>query len=315
MFRHLFAGRLKLWIGGGLVLAVIFVAIFADVLAPYDPYRQNLIRRLRPPFWMQGGSTAHLLGTDNYGRDLLSRLIHGSRISLMVGIASMGLSCFIGLVAGVVAGYRGGRTEQAIMRFADAHMAFPDVLLAILIVAAIGGGAFNLILVLGISRWMIYARVIFGLTRTIKQRPFVEAAASYGGSDLYIIIRHILPQLLPVLTVIATLQVAQMILQETALSFLGLGVPPPAPTWGNILAEGRDRLFVAPWIADSAGIAIILLVLSINIFGNGLRDYFDPRSASPRRHLGAEPGRLKLVVKKLQKLVGRQRQPAVDQAE
>ncbi|WP_342358763.1 ABC transporter permease [Terrarubrum flagellatum] len=305
----------KLWIGGGFVLAIVFVAVFADWIAPYDPYKQNLVRRLRPPFWMSGGSTLNLLGTDNYGRDLLSRLIYGSRISLMVGVASMCLSCLIGLVAGVVAGYRGGRAEQIIMRLADAHMALPDVLLAILIVAAIGGGAFNLILVLGVSRWMIYARVIFGLARSMKQRTFVEAAAAYGASDFYIILRHIIPQMIPVLTVLATLQVAQMILQETALSFLGLGVPPPAATWGNILAEGRDRLFVAPWIADSAGVAIIVLVLAINLFGTGLREYFDPRSASPAGDLGAKTGGLKLAVKKLQELVGGHRKASPREAE
>ncbi|MBM6581190.1 ABC transporter permease [Microvirga sp. BT689] len=277
MARSLFKGQLKLWLGGGFVLAVVLMAIFADWIAPYDPYRQNLLMRLKPPAWMEGGSTRHLLGTDNYGRDLLSRLIYGARISLLVGVSSMVLSCTIGLVAGIFAGYKGGRCEQVIMRLADAHMAFPDILLAIVMVAAMGGGAFNLILVLGISRWMIYARVIFGLTRSIKQRPFVEAAASYGAKDVYITFRHILPQLVPVLTVLAALQVAQMILQETALSFLGLGVPPPAATWGNILAEGRDRLFVAPWIANAAGLAIILLVLSVNLFGNGLRERFDPR--------------------------------------
>lgn len=278
MYAKYFRGRLKLWIGGGIVLAIILMAIFAPILAPYDPFKQSLVARLKPPFWMEGGSFKNLLGTDNYGRDLLSRLIYGSRISLMVAIASMVLSCVIGLTAGIIAGYHGGRTEQVIMRLADAQMAFPDILLAIIVVAALGGGAFNLIVVLGVSRWMIYARVVFGLTRTVKQREFVEAAASYGARDTYLIFRHILPQLIPVLTVLSTLQIAQMILQETALSFLGLGVPPPAATWGNILAEGRDRLFAAPWIANSAGIAIILLVLAVNIFGNGLREKLDPRS-------------------------------------
>lgn len=280
--RQFFRGRAKLVIGGGVVLAIVLAAIFADVIAPYDPYKQNLVQRLKPPFWMEGGSAKYILGTDNYGRDLLSRLIHGTRISLLVGVASMVLSCLIGTVAGVIAGYKGGRIEQAIMRFADAHMAFPDILLAIVMAAAVGGGALNLILVLGVSRWMVYARVIFGLTRTFRERPFVEAAASYGAADRYIIFRHILPQLVPVLTVLATLQIAQMILQETALSFLGLGVPPPAATWGNILAEGRDRLFVAPWISTAAGLAIILLVMGVNTFGNGLREKLDPRAGQGR---------------------------------
>ncbi|HEY6717268.1 MAG TPA: ABC transporter permease, partial [Reyranella sp.] len=196
---------------------------------------------------------------------------------ILVGVSSMLLSALIGSVAGVIAGLRGGATEQAIMRFADAQMAFPDILLAILMVAALGGNALNLILVLGISRWMVYARIVFGLTRTLRQRPFVEAATLYGGGDGYIMRRHILPQVMPVLIVVATLQVAQMILQETALSFLGLGIPPPAATWGNILAEGSTRLFIAPWIANLAGLAIIALVWGVNMLGNGLREHYDPR--------------------------------------
>lgn len=224
----------------------------------------------------------NILGTDNYGRDLLSRLIYGSRTSILVGSTAMALSCVLGTIAGLYAGFKGGKVEQGIMRFADAQMAFPDILLAIIMAAALGGSALNIVLVLGISGWMIYARLVFGLARSLRQRGFVEAAQSYGANDRYIIFRHILPQIVPVLTAVATLQVAQMILQEAALSFLGLGVPPPAPTWGNILAEGRDRLFGAPWIAHAAGIAIIILVFSINMLGNGLRELFDPKSQSGR---------------------------------
>jgi peptide/nickel transport system permease protein len=233
--------------------------------------------RLKPGFWSDKAVAGHFLGTDNYGRDLLSRLIYGSRLSILVGVSSMLLSALIGSTAGVIAGLKGGMTEQAIMRFADAQMAFPDILLAILMVAALGGNALNLILVLGISRWMVYARVVFGLTRSLKQRPFVEAATLYGGGDFYVMRRHILPQVAPVLIVVATLQVAQMILQETALSFLGLGLPPPAATWGNILAEGNTRLFIAPWIANFAGLSIIALVWGVNMLGNGLREHYDPK--------------------------------------
>jgi peptide/nickel transport system permease protein len=188
------------------------------------------------------------------------------------------LSCIVGCAAGLLAGFRGGWVEQAIMRFADAQMAFPDILLAIIMVAALGGNAVNLIIVLGISRWMVYTRVVFGMTRSLRQRPFVEAATLYGGRDGYIMLRHVMPQIMPVLVVLATLQVAQMILQETALSFLGLGLPQPAATWGNILAEGADRLFIDPWIANLAGLCIIILVWGINMLGNGLRERFDPKS-------------------------------------
>ena len=277
--RGWFGERFKIAVGGSLVALVVLAAIFAPLIAPWDPYQQDLMARLKPGFWSANAAPGHLLGTDNYGRDLLSRLIYGSRLSILVGVSSMLLSALIGSVAGVIAGLRGGATEQAIMRFADAQMAFPDILLAILMVAALGGNALNLILVLGISRWMVYARIVFGLTRTLRQRPFVEAATLYGGGDGYIMRRHILPQVMPVLIVVATLQVAQMILQETALSFLGLGIPPPAATWGNILAEGSTRLFIAPWIANLAGLAIIALVWGVNMLGNGLREHYDPRMA------------------------------------
>lgn len=281
-FGRLFDRRLKIALGASIVIGVVLMAIFASWIAPHDPYRQDLIYRLQPPVWSEQGEWKHFLGTDNYGRDLLSRLIYGSRLSIMVGVSSALLSAVLGTVLGMLAGYKGGRLEQVIMRFADAHLAFPEILLAILIIAAIGGSALNLILVLGISGWMVYARVMYNLTRSIRERPFIEAAASHGASDSYIIRRHIFPQLIPVLTVVCTLQVAQMILQETALSFLGLGLPPPTATWGNILAEGRDRLWVAPWIANLSGLAIIIVVWGINMLGNGLREQLDPKSRDRR---------------------------------
>jgi len=275
--RALFGKRFKISVGGTVLAIAVLCAIFAPLIAPWDPDQQDLMTRLKPGFWSDKAAAGHFLGTDNYGRDLLSRLIYGSRLSILVGVSSMLLSALIGSTAGVIAGLKGGMTEQAIMRFADAQMAFPDILLAILMVAALGGNALNLILVLGVSRWMVYARVVFGLTRSLKQRPFVEAATLYGGGDFYVMRRHIIPQVAPILIVVATLQVAQMILQETALSFLGLGLPPPAATWGNILAEGNTRLFIAPWIANFAGLSIIALVWGVNMLGNGLREHYDPK--------------------------------------
>ena len=278
MKRKLFGKRLKIQLGAGIVILIVLMAIFAPLLAPYDPYAQNLMARLVPPVWSEIGSWAHPLGTDNFGRDMLSRLIYGSRISIIVGIAAALLSCTLGAFLGMWAGYFGGRVEQVIMRLADAQLAFPDILFAILIVAAIGGSALNLIMVLGLSGWTVYARVMYNMTRSVKERPFIEASISHGAKAAYIIRQHIFPQLVPILTVVATLQVAQMILQETALSFLGLGLPPPTATWGNMLAEGRDRMWAAPWIANLSGLAIIILVWGINMLGNGLREHYDPNS-------------------------------------
>src|SRR3954454_9493691 len=267
-------------LGTLIVSGAVFVAVFAPFLAPADPDAQELLDRLLPPIWGPGGSAAHWLGTDAYGRDLLSRLLFGARISITIGLAAMLLSCVVGTVLGMLAGYKGGRLAVLVMRVADAQLAVPAILLAILVVATVGGSLFNLVAVLGVSSWMIYARVVFGMTKSLKERPFVEVAAGQGAGEAYILYRHILPHLMPVLTVVSTLQVAQMILTETALSFLGLGLPPPTPSWGNILAEGRDRLMVAPWIADAAGVAIVIVVWGINMLGNGLREQLDPKRIS-----------------------------------
>lgn len=275
----MFTPKVKIVLGAIVVAIFVLVAVFAPALAPYDPLKQDLFSRLIPPVWDARGSLSHILGTDGYGRDVFSRLIYGSRVSILVGVSSMLLSCIIGTLLGMMAGYNGGRTEQLIMRFADAHLAFPEILLAILVVAVLGGSLLNIVIILGVSSWMVYARVVYGLTLSLKERPFIEAGRSHGASASYLIRRHIFPHLLPMIVVVSTLQVAQMILTETALSFLGLGLPPPTPSWGNVLAEGRDRLFVAPWVANSAGVAIILMVWGINTLGNGLRERLDPKAA------------------------------------
>ena len=267
----------KLAAGAAVVSGAILIACAAPWLAPYDPAQQNLLLRLRPPAWSPRGSAAHWLGTDAYGRDLLSRLIYGARVSLLVGTLAMALSSVAGTTLGMAAGWRQGWLGAAVMRLADAQMALPEILLAILVVAALGAGLPNLVLVLAASTWTVHARMAYGLTRRTAALPFVEAARAQGARPLHILWRHILPQLLPVLLVVCTLQVAQLILAETALSFLGLGIPPPTPSWGNILAEGRDRLFLAPWIANSAGLCIIIAVLGVNMLGDGLRGWLDPR--------------------------------------
>ena len=279
MRNAVFNARTKMVCGLVVVVAMTVMAVFAPLLAPHEPNVQDLLDRLLPPAWSVNGTTEHLLGTDAYGRDLLSRLIYGSRISIIVGVSAMGLSCILGSILGMVAGYKGGTSEGVIMRIADAQLAVPAILLAILVVATTGGNLLNLVIVLGVSNWMIYARVTYGMTKSIKELPFIEATVSQGAGLVYMLRRHVLPQIVPVLTAVATLQVAQMILMETALSFLGLGVPPPTPSWGNILAEGRDLLLVTPWIANAAGIAIVILVWGINMLGNGLREELDPKGA------------------------------------
>ncbi|MCC7273037.1 MAG: ABC transporter permease [Alphaproteobacteria bacterium] len=282
MRRRLLGRRAKLVIGSTILAAALGLAILGPWLAPHDPIQQNLMIRLRPPFWGERTVQGYWLGTDNYGRDILSRLILGTRFSILVGISAMLIAGAIGSTLGLVAGYFGGRWEQVIMRFADAYQALPDILLAIVIVAVFGGGLFNLVIVLGVSGWSVYVRIVFGLVRSWRERPFIEAAVASGAGDVYIMARHILPQIVPVLVVVSTLQVAHMILAESALSFLGLGLPPPTPTWGNMLAEGRDRLLVAPWIANLSGLFIILVVSGINFFGNGLREYLDPKARNGR---------------------------------
>lgn len=276
-----FGKRTKMMLGGGIVVATILIALLAPLIAPFDPNQQELTLRLRPPAWSAAASPGHWLGTDAFGRDLLSRLIHGARVSMLVGVLAVLVAGTMGSMLGIVAGYKGGRTEQLVMRFADAQLALPHFLLAILIVASFGGSATNLILVLGISGWMVYARVTFGLTRSLREMTYVSSAIAQGAGDAYVMSRHIFPQVLPVLTIVSTLQVAQMILAETALSFLGLGIPPPAASWGNMLAEGRDRLAIAPWIANGSGLAIVVVVWGINMLGSGLREHLDPRSVGP----------------------------------
>jgi peptide/nickel transport system permease protein len=272
------ARRSPLATAGALIVGLVVVAaLAAPWLATTDPIDQDLTVALKPPFWLEDGSLQHPLGTDHLGRDVYSRLVYGAKISLTISVLAALLGAAVGVAAGLVAGYRGGRVGAVIMRIVDLNLAFPLILLALAVVALLGANLRNLVIVMAITTWMIYARVVRGLTLTLREQEFVQAVRALGAHDARIIARHVLPNLLAPVTVIWTLEVARVILMESALSFLGLGVPPPTPTWGRMLAEGRDYLTVAGWISIFPGLAIMVTVLGINFLGDGLRDLLDPR--------------------------------------
>ena len=260
-----------------LVLAAI-AAILGGWLAPFDPNRQNLVLRLADPMTSGPEGGIFLLGSDALGRDVFSRLLYGARVSLTVGFAAITVGGTIGITAGLLSGYFGGWLDDLIMRLGDIQLAFPFILLAIMFLVVLGSGVWNLIIVLGIGQWVTYARIVRADTLSLREKEFVEAARAMGDSTFSIIFRTILPNILAPLTVIASFNVASVILSEAALSFLGLGVPPEVPTWGSMLAESRDTLVANKWwLAVFPGVAIMLTVLSFNILGDWLRDFLDPR--------------------------------------
>jgi peptide/nickel transport system permease protein len=269
--------HLPVILGALIVLLVIGAALFADVISPHDPTAQELSKRLLPPSFMEGGAPEYFLGTDQLGRDTLSRIIHGSRISLTVGIAVVLLSGTIGVILALVSGYRGGRVDLFLGRIADIQQAIPFLILAIAVVAILGASLVNLILVLGITTWVFYFRVVRGEVLATREEVYVEAARVIGCGNLRIMLRHILPNVSGSIIVIATLLVASTIIFEASLSFLGLGVQPPTPTWGGMVADGRDYLADAWWVSVFPGLAILFTVLGINLCGDWLRDKLDPK--------------------------------------
>lgn len=259
----------------GLVILIVLVllALFADVIANYDNVviKQNLAHRL------QGPSAAHWLGTDEFGRDIFARLIHGTRVSLQVGIVAVGISIVIGGILGAVAGYYGGKLDNIIMRIMDIFLAVPSILLAIAIVSALGPSIINLMLAISISSVPSYARIVRASVLSIRDQEFIEAAKAIGASNTRIIFRHIIPNSLAPVIVQATLGVASAILSTAGLSFIGLGIQPPAPEWGSMLSGGRQYLRYAWWVTTFPGVAIMITILSLNLLGDGLRDALDPR--------------------------------------
>jgi len=286
-------GRLKalaeeLWkdkpglIGFTLIVIIVLAAIFAPLLAPYDPAAQAVVGRLKPPVWMAKGGWDHLLGTDQLGRDILSRLIYGARTSLIVGCLVVALAGTFGVTLGLLAGFRGGRTDTILMRLVDIQVAFPGLLLILLIVAVIGPSMVTMIVVLALTNWMIYARVVRGIVLSVRQTPYVEAAEMVGCPQSRVIFRHILPNLTSPLLTLGILEFTNIVLAEAALSFLGLGVQPPATSWGLDVSTGKDYIFVAWWLVTFPGLCISITVLSINLFANWLRVTTDPQEREKR---------------------------------
>jgi peptide/nickel transport system permease protein len=253
------------------LVLVVLCAILANVLAPYDPIKMSTPDRLSPP------SAAHLLGADLYGRDILSRILFGARLSLQVGLISVSIAAFVGTLLGLLAGYYGRVVDEVIMRLMDVMLAFPGILLALSIVAFLGPSLTNVMIAVGVSSVPSFARLVRGCVLSAKENVYVEAARAIGCGHLRIIFRHILPNVVAPLIVVSTLGVAWAILNAAALSFLGLGAQPPTPEWGTMLSEGRDYLRAAPWITTFPGLAIMLLVIAVNVMGDGLRVALDPR--------------------------------------
>jgi peptide/nickel transport system permease protein len=276
------AGRLTARLKRALVLplliiaTIVLAALLAEVLTPYSPTDVSLAERLRPPFWEDGGSLAHPLGTDPMGRDLLTRMIYGARISLLVGLLSLLVGGGVGAALGLIAGYVGGRVDAFLMRVVDTTMAFPIILFAILLVVILGSNLLNVVIAVALVLWARYARVIRGEVLSLRERDFVAQARIAGCSSMRIMLVHLFPNVLNTLVVLLSLQVGWVIVVEASLSFLGAGIPPPTPTWGSMIAEGRDYIATAWWVSFFPGLAILATVLSFNLFGDWLRDVLDP---------------------------------------
>lgn len=268
---------LKIWVGGAILLVLCICGVAAPLLAPRDPQAQTLEDRLRPPRWLENGSQAYFLGTDNLGRDMLSRIIYGSRISLMVGVATVICAGLLGCVLGAIGGYFGSTADEIVSKVSEIFLAFPFLLIAIAIMAFLGQGVGNLIMALMLSRWVQFCRVVRGEVFSIRERDFVTAAKALGARDWYVLFRHVVPNTFASIIVIATFAMAVVIITEASLSFLGLGVPVHIPTWGSMLSEGRSYINRAPWLTIFPGLAIFITVFGINLLGDGLRDVFDPK--------------------------------------
>lgn len=263
--------------GCTIFVLLVVMAVFAPWIATHDPFEQDILFRLTPPVFLEGGAWEHWLGTDQLGRDLFSRIVYGARVSLMIGVGAVMVAGVIGVVMGLLAGFFGGWIDAVVDFSVNAMLAFPFILLAMTLVIVLGASMENIILALGMSNWPIFARVARIETKKLRDQEFVVAAEALGYTTMRVIFRHILPNLTAPILVIATVEIARSIIRETFLSFLGLGVQPPTPSWGVMLAEGRDYILTIWWLSTIPGMAIFLAALGINLTGDALRDYFDPR--------------------------------------
>jgi peptide/nickel transport system permease protein len=260
-----------------IIILFIVTAVGAPILAPYTAYELNLSERLKPPFWQTGGSRSHPLGTDTLGRDLLSRIIFGSRVSLLIAILTLLVGGFIGTGVGIISGFSSDRVDAVLMRITDSVLAFPIILFALLLMVALGPRISNIVVGVSFVLWARIARVIRGEVLSLKTRDFIAQARIVGCSTLRIMVRHIFPNILNTLVVLLTLQLGWVIIVEATLSFLGAGVPPPQPAWGSLVASGRDFITTAWWLSLFPGVSILLVVLAFNLFGDWLRDTLDPK--------------------------------------
>lgn len=265
------------WIPFAIITVLVLVALLAPLIAPHSPTEQSLPEKLRPPFWQEGGSPAHLLGTDALGRDMLSRLVYGTRASLTAAACALLVGGTVGLSIGIVAGYVGGRVDATLMRIVDATLSFPTILIALLLAVSLGQGLRTIVIAIALIIWARFARVVRGEVLAVKTRDFVALARVHGCSGLRIMAVHVLPNVMNTFMVLLTLHMGFVIIVEASLSFLGAGIPPPTPAWGQMVADGRSLIASAWWVSVMPGVAIMLMVLAFNQFGDWLRDWLDPR--------------------------------------
>lgn len=268
---HLIRQSLLTQIGLAIIIVLIFTAIFAPWLAPYDPFKVKTPNRLKPP------SREHLLGTDDMGRDVFSRILHGSRISIMVGVVVVTISLSIGVPLGAISGYFGGKMDSSLMRITDIFLGLPSLILALAIAAALGRGIMNTMIAISITWWPWYARLVRGQTLSIREMGYIEAARAAGGSNFHIILKHVLPNCISPIIVTASMDLGYTILAAAGLGFIGLGAQPPSPEWGLMVSIGRTYMMNYPWVATFPGLAILITVLGFNLVGDGLRDLLSPR--------------------------------------